>query len=172
MVEGEGMDDGKVISSNSVEETIAIGSMLGELLEPGDVIELTGELGAGKTHLAKGVAAALGVLSPITSPTFNIIYEYHEGRMPLYHFDLYRLDAESDLDDIAYWELLEDGGASLIEWGDKFPDSLPEDYLLLDLSADTDETRHICVEGVGERGRTLAEGLLANAAASGMEAHA
>lgn len=156
------------IVSNSVEETIALGRLLGELVALGDVVELTGELGAGKTHLTKGVAEALGVFAPITSPTFNIIYEYHEGRMPLFHFDLYRLEYEDELDDLAYWELLEDGGVCLVEWGDKFPEALPDEYLGLDLSADTDGTRHIVVSGVGPRGEELARGLEKKCAEAGV----
>ena len=147
---------GMEFESHSVEETIAFGRELGELVMPGDVVELTGELGAGKTHLTKGVAEALGVFAPITSPTFNIIYEYHEGRMPLFHFDLYRLESDDELDDIAYWELLEDGGVCLVEWGDKFPESMPDDYLQIDLSSSSEGTRRIDVTAVGARGQELA----------------
>ncbi|MBN1192644.1 MAG: tRNA (adenosine(37)-N6)-threonylcarbamoyltransferase complex ATPase subunit type 1 TsaE [Coriobacteriia bacterium] len=114
----------------SPEQTEQAGMLLGPLLRPGDVIALAGDLGAGKTHLVQGVARALGVDEPVTSPTFNLLL-VHPGPLPLYHFDLYRLEQETELEDIGFYETLEGDGVSLIEWGDRFPRSLPADSLVV-----------------------------------------
>jgi len=142
------------------QETIACGRLLADAVRPGDVVELCGQLGAGKTRFTKGLAAGLGIADEITSPTFNLVYEYHDGRIPLYHFDLYRLDTASQLDDIAYWELLEADGVSVLEWGDRFPDSMPADYLQLTFTVDDDGARAIKVGSRGPRGEALAAALL------------
>ena len=121
------------VRSENVDETVALGKLLGDLLVPGSVVLLSGDLGAGKTQLTKGVAAALGVVEAITSPTFNIMYEHVDATsaIVLRHFDLYRLDDEAELDDIDYFGLLEDEAVSVVEWGDKFPDALPAEYLMI-----------------------------------------
>jgi tRNA threonylcarbamoyladenosine biosynthesis protein TsaE len=121
--------------SQSAEETVELGRELGHTLKPGDVVLLTGELGAGKTQFTKGIAAALGVRATITSPTFNLVLQY-EGvcaatgePVVLQHFDLYRLDDASQLDDIDYFGMLEQPDAiSVVEWGDKFAEALPLKY--------------------------------------------
>jgi tRNA threonylcarbamoyladenosine biosynthesis protein TsaE len=117
-----------VFITRSPDETVRAGEILAGILEPGDVVALTGDLGAGKTHLVQGVARGLGVAEPVSSPTFNLLV-VHPGRVPLYHFDLYRLERAEELDDIGFAEMLESGGVSLIEWGDKFPEELPGDHL-------------------------------------------
>ena len=111
--------------SHSVEETIALGHALGATLRRGDVLALCGELGAGKTHFVKGVAAGLGANAAVTSPTFTLIHEYIGGRLPLYHFDFYRLEAEDDALKIGLDEYLDGDGVCVIEWADKFPALLP-----------------------------------------------
>ena len=107
------------------EETIAFGHALAGTLEAGDVIALCGELGAGKTHLVKGLVAGLGAECPVTSPTFTLIHEYLGGRLPLFHADFYRLEEETDLMKIGLDDYLAVEGVVVIEWADKFPKALP-----------------------------------------------
>lgn len=115
--------------SRSTEETIALGQRLGELLQPGDVLVLTGDLGAGKTQLTKGIAAGMGIEDDVTSPTFNILMVYEGSQMPLYHFDLYRLDDPDQLEDIGFYDVLEGDGACVIEWGEQFAEQIGPDRL-------------------------------------------
>lgn len=149
------------LMSNSEEETIQLGARLAEHVQTNDVIVLSGDLGAGKTQFAKGFAAGLGVSDDITSPTFNILLEYVGAELPLLHFDLYRLDEPEELDDIDYFGLLESGGVSLVEWGDKFPEHMPSDYLLIQIRV-VDDARRFEIQGFGQRGTQLAEALLPN----------
>ena len=112
--------------SESVETTIAFGRELGVTAKRGDVFALVGELGAGKTQLAKGIAAGIGTSADVTSPTFTLIHEYTGGRLPVYHFDFYRIESPTEaarlgLDDYFYGE-----GLCVIEWADRFPELLPE----------------------------------------------
>ena len=104
---------------------MAHGRALGATLRRGDVLGLCGDLGAGKTHFVKGLAAALGANADVTSPTFTLIHEYIGGRFPLYHFDFYRLDDEDDALKIGLDEYLDGDGVCVIEWADKFPGLLP-----------------------------------------------
>lgn len=106
--------------TQATEETIALGERLGALLQPGDVLVLTGDLGAGKTQLTKGIAAGMGIEDDVTSPTFNILMVYDGAEMPLYHFDLYRLDDPDQLEDIGFYDVLEGDGVCAIEWGEQF----------------------------------------------------
>jgi tRNA threonylcarbamoyladenosine biosynthesis protein TsaE len=130
------------IDVHDVEETRHVGEVLGGLLPPGSVLLLTGDLGAGKTQLTKGVARGMHIEDEITSPTFNICLVHDAGAGDgrcLQHFDLYRLEDEAELDDIDYFGMLEhDDAVSVVEWGDKFPQALPEDYLAIELSAEGD----------------------------------
>ena len=107
------------IHTESPLATRSCGAAVAPLLRAGDVLLLCGDLGAGKTQLTKGIAEGLGVAEPVTSPTFNILL-VHEGRIPLYHFDLYRLERAEQLEDIDYWGTLEGDGVSVVEWGDRF----------------------------------------------------
>ena len=109
----------------SVEETIALGKTLAASLRRGDVLALCGGLGAGKTHFIKGVAAGLESADMVTSPTFTLLHEYLGGRLPLYHFDFYRLDDEDEALRIGLDEYLDGDGITAIEWADKFPALLP-----------------------------------------------
>ncbi|MCL1890766.1 MAG: tRNA (adenosine(37)-N6)-threonylcarbamoyltransferase complex ATPase subunit type 1 TsaE [Coriobacteriia bacterium] len=124
------------VMTQSAEETFAFGVELGRLVQAGDIIILTGDLGAGKTQLAKGIAQGLGITEPITSPTFNLMLVYKAADKTLQHFDLYRLEAAEQLDDIDYFGCLESDAISLVEWGDKFSQALPEDYLEVSLDLD------------------------------------
>ncbi len=116
-------------TTENAEETIEIGEQLSAKCKAGDVIVLSGDLGAGKTQLAKGFAKGLGVTDEITSPTFNIMSEYKGTKLDLLHFDLYRLETPKELDDIDYFANLESGAVCLVEWGDKFEDVMPKNYV-------------------------------------------
>lgn len=130
-------------------DTDALAAKLAPLLEPGDVILLSGDLGAGKTRFVQGVARALGISGEVSSPTFNILLTYDEGRLPLNHFDLYRLDAPEDLEDVGYWETLEGDGASFVEWGEKFPSEAPDDYVDVHIAVDPAGVRTLTAHAVG-----------------------
>jgi tRNA threonylcarbamoyladenosine biosynthesis protein TsaE len=111
--------------SQSADETIAYGHAHAATLRRGDVLGLCGDLGAGKTHFVKGLADALGTAATVTSPTFTLIHEYLGGRLPLYHFDFYRLDDENEALKIGLDEYLDGDGVCVIEWADKFKNLLP-----------------------------------------------
>jgi tRNA threonylcarbamoyladenosine biosynthesis protein TsaE len=142
--------------SASPEQTEGFGEVIGTLLCPGDVVLLTGDLGAGKTQFTKGLARALGVSQAITSPTFNLVHEYAAtGDVTLRHFDLYRLEDVGELDDIDYFGLLESDAISVVEWGDRFPSALPLEHLLVVFELIDDQTRALCLDGAGTRGTCL-----------------
>jgi tRNA threonylcarbamoyladenosine biosynthesis protein TsaE len=135
-------------------ETRDAGERLASELTDGDVLVLCGDLGAGKTAFVRGIARGLGYDDPVTSPTFNILVA-HEGPLRLNHFDLYRLDEASQLEDVDFWGVIEGGGVTAIEWGDRFPSALPPEYVeiaIVFLDADAREFR---VQGVGVRGERL-----------------
>lgn len=102
-------------TSNSVQETKDFAAKFAQSLKPGDVVCLQGDLGAGKTQFVQGVAAYLGIQESVVSPTFNILLQYEDGKLPLYHFDLYRLNNIDELEDIAFYETVEADGLSFIE---------------------------------------------------------
>ena len=114
----------KSFRTGSREETIALGERLGRTLRSGDVLVLTGDLGAGKTQLTKGIAAGMGVTDDVTSPTFTIEMVYEGAEMPLYHFDLYRLDDPDQLEDTGIFDVLGADGVCSIEWGEQFADEI------------------------------------------------
>lgn len=132
-----------------------LGEALGQATRADDCIVLTGDLGAGKTQFAKGFAKGLGVDDEVTSPTFNILSEYVGDELPLLHFDLYRLDDDADLIDIDFFGLLESGGVCLVEWGDKFPEAMPDDRLDVEIRVGDDGERSITFAGRGTRGSQL-----------------
>ena len=120
--------------SESPEATWSVGEFVGKRLKAGMVLCLTGDLGAGKTLFTKGVAAGLGVKADVTSPSFTLMNLY-DGRLPVAHFDLYRLDDGGDLDEIGFYEYADEPvGVAIIEWADKFPEALPPHHLLVVLS--------------------------------------
>lgn len=116
--------------TGSADETVRLGRILGSLLTRGDFVALIGDLGSGKTQFAKGVAEGIGVerASAITSPTYTLLNTY-DGRIPLYHFDLYRLSGDADVADLGFHEYFHGQGASLVEWADRLEEELPEEHL-------------------------------------------
>ena len=131
--------------TSSAQETIELGQKIGNLLKKGDIIALQGTLAAGKTTITKGIASALGVKDEITSPTFCLISEY-EGKMPLYHMDVYRLEGGDDFINLGVEDLIYGNGVSLIEWSEKIMNELPKKTIILKLEP---------VEGTDERNITL-----------------
>lgn len=126
----------QVERSQSPDDTRRVAAELARGLGDGDVVLLDGDLGAGKTQFAQGVAAGLGVTEPVTSPTFNIMFEYTSGRVPLYHFDLYRLDDASQLEDVDFYGVTDSStpGVALVEWASMFPDEMPENAVHVRIS--------------------------------------
>lgn len=114
-----------VIESNSPEETLALGHRLGREAKPGDVYTLIGDLGVGKTVLTQGIAEGLDILEPICSPTFTIVQVYEGGRMPFYHFDVYRIGDIEEMDEIGYEDYFYGDGLTMIEWANLIEELLP-----------------------------------------------
>lgn len=137
--------------------TKQLAATLATHLRPDDVVVLIGDLGAGKTQFVQGVADGLGINAQVTSPTFNIQISYEGGRLPLHHFDLYRLEQEEELDDIGFYDTIESGGVSFLEWGDKFPGALPYSYLEIEIRKDDEnpDGRIIYAHAYGESCRQL-----------------
>src|SRR5207249_9263871 len=131
--------------------TEAFGRRLGGLLFPGAVVALVGPLGAGKTHLARAIAAGLGVPDPrvVTSPTFVLIQEY-AGRLPVYHFDAYRLRGEGEFFDLGAHEYFDGGGVCLVEWADRVRGCLPPEHLRVELTVTGETSRRATVTATGE----------------------
>ena len=129
---------------SDLEKTEDFGRVFAESLMPGNVVALIGPLGAGKTTLAKAIAKGLGVTETLTSPTFTIVQEYESGRLPLYHFDVYRVSDEEELFEMGFEEYLHKGGVCLIEWADLIEDMLPPHTVTLKLSyGENDDERVI-----------------------------
>ena len=124
-------------------DTRALGHSIADALEPGDVVALIGDLGTGKTALTRYIAEGLGVKEEISSPTFTIIKEYRSGRLPLYHFDVYRIGGSEEFYDIGGEELLDGSGVCIVEWADIVADALPEDSLAVRLDYGADENERI-----------------------------
>lgn len=147
--------------THSADETRALAERLGRVLRAGDVLCLRGDLGAGKTTWTQGLARGLGVPShdPVNSPTFMLVAEHRTGRVPLYHFDVYRLDNSQGLYDLAFDEYLDGEGVVVMEWADRVADALPEMRLDISLTADTQDSRTITFTPHGARARQMLEAL-------------
>lgn len=132
------------VVTHAPQETAALAERLGAAAETGTVLCLVGDLGAGKTLFTQGFARGLGVTEEVTSPTFALMNQYC-GRLPVTHFDLYRLEREEELDEIGFYEFAEpSGGVVLIEWADKFPDALPKPHIRLEIErGDTEDERRL-----------------------------
>ena len=139
-----------IIETNSAAQTYETGFNMGRIVKPGQIICLEGELGVGKTVFTQGFAKGLGIDEPICSPTFTIIQEYKEGRLPLYHFDVYRISSPEEMDEIGYEEYFYSDGVCLVEWGNLFPVLFPEDTVYVTIKKNLDkgfDYRIITVEG-------------------------
>jgi len=134
----------KTIILKNEEETKNFGIDIAKKLKPNTVIALIGDLGCGKTSLTKAIAKGLNITSNVTSPTFTIVQEYEEGTMPLYHFDVYRINDEDELFEIGFTEYFHKKGVCLIEWADLVLDLLPEDTIYIYLSYGENENERIC----------------------------
>ena len=131
--------------TNSADETRALGQRLASRLQPGDTVILEGELGAGKSELARGIARGLGVTETVTSPSFTILNVYESGRCPLYHFDWYRLESEEELYELGMEEYLGGDGIAVVEWAERCPDAVPERCIRIRLEATGEQVREITI---------------------------
>jgi len=148
------------VATRSVEETRSLAAGMAPLAEPGDLIVLAGDLGAGKTAFAQGFARGLDVQEPVTSPAFVLVRTYEGGRLPLVHLDVYRLDHMQELVDLGISELLDDGAITLVEWGDAVIPALPPDFLEVRLeTADLPDDRRVRIRSVGPSWPPRAESL-------------
>ncbi|MDR1277187.1 MAG: tRNA (adenosine(37)-N6)-threonylcarbamoyltransferase complex ATPase subunit type 1 TsaE [Treponema sp.] len=138
-------------SSDSPEETIALGERLAGFLRPGSIVALRGGLGAGKTCLTKGIARGLGVEETLTSPTYTIVSEYR-GRVPLYHIDAYRLEGDEDFENLGGPELIHGEGISVIEWSERLPHSLPRNLMSVEITITGDQRRLFKISGMEQAG--------------------
>ncbi|MBP1890525.1 tRNA threonylcarbamoyladenosine biosynthesis protein TsaE [Clostridium moniliforme] len=139
---------------NSIYETTNLGNALGKLLNPGDIVCLTGDLGTGKTHITKGIAKGLGINENITSPTFTIVNEYDSGRIKLYHFDVYRVSDPDEIYAIGFDDYIFGNGVSIIEWANYIEEILPKDYLHIYIQKDLtkgENYRKIIITPYGEK---------------------
>lgn len=126
----------EVLESRSAAETFAYGKAVGEKAAQGEVYSLTGDLGVGKTVFTQGVAAGLGITEPVSSPTFTILHSYEEGRIPLYHFDVYRIGDVEEMEEIGYEDCFYGEGVCLVEWADLVREILPEDCIRIVIEKD------------------------------------
>ena len=132
--------------TNGAAQTEALGQVLGKILTPGTVIAYTGDLGAGKTAFTRGLARGLDIPERITSPTFTIVNEYEGGRLPLFHFDMYRLGSSDELFDIGWEDYLIRGGVCAVEWSENVDDVLDEDTIRIDIRrGSSDDERRITI---------------------------
>lgn len=147
--------DTLLVATASTAETEAFGARLAAVLTAGDVLVLTGDLGAGKTHLSKGIARGLGIGGAVTSPTFNIALVYEGGRLTLNHLDLYRIERADQLEDIDYFGTIEAGGVTLVEWGDRFAEVLELADVTVTITATGDDARAIQLTPLSARGTAI-----------------
>ena len=135
-----------IYTTNSPAETEALGFALGQVLKPGTVIAYCGDLGAGKTAFTRGLARGMGCTDLVTSPTYTIVNEYLSGRMPLFHFDMYRLRSSDDLFDIGWEDYLDRGGVCAVEWSENVADAM-EDAVSVKIEKTGEDSRRITIEG-------------------------
>ncbi len=137
--------------SQSVEQTQSLGARLGTRAQPGDVIALQGELGAGKTNFVQGLARGLGITEDVNSPTFILANEYWRGRLPLYHIDVYRIENAEEAEGFGLDDYLNGAGVTVIEWADRIRAALPHDVLWIELEYVDEHQRRICITPFGAR---------------------
>ena len=148
-------DSVTIIESYTPQETFALGERIGREAKPGQVYTLIGDLGVGKTVFTQGVAKGLGVTEPVNSPTFTIVQIYEEGRMPFYHFDVYRIGDVEEMEEIGYEDCFYGEGLCLIEWANLIEDILPEHYNRVTIEKDLQkgfDYRRIIIEEIGCKG--------------------
>lgn len=143
-----------VIETHDPEETFEVGRTIGMNAKPGQIYTLTGDLGVGKTVFTQGVAAGLGITEPVNSPTFTIIQEYEDGRLPFYHFDVYRIGDLEEMEEIGYDDYFFGQGICLIEWAELIEEIMPEKRIEVTIEKDLEkgfEYRKITIEERGEK---------------------
>ena len=143
-----------VIETHDPEETFEVGRTIGMNAKPGQIYTLTGDLGVGKTVFTQGMAAGLGITEPVNSPTFTIIQEYEDGRLPFYHFDVYRIGDLEEMEEIGYDDYFFGQGICLIEWAELIEEILPEKRIEVTIEKDLEkgfEYRKITIEERGEK---------------------
>lgn len=133
------INDIKEYESYSREETFQFAKALAEQAVPGQVICLKGDLGVGKTVFAQGFGAGLGITEPMASPTFTILREYHEGNLPLYHFDVYRVSDPDEMEETGFFDFVNGDGVTLIEWAELIEDVIPKDAMWVTIEKDTEK---------------------------------
>ncbi len=139
-----------VIETTTREETLALGAKIGEQALPGTVICVDGDLGAGKTVLAQGIAKGLGISEQVVSPTFTILQEYRDGRLPFYHFDVYRIEDPDEMYEVGFEDYFYGDGVCMIEWAELIRELLPEDHVHITIEKQMDrgaDYRRISIEG-------------------------
>ena len=140
-----------IIETENPEETFALGQKIGRAATPGQVYTLTGDLGVGKTVFTQGVASGLGITEPVNSPTFTIVQVYEEGRLPFYHFDVYRIGDIEEMEEIGYDDYFFGEGICLIEWAELIEEILPENRISITIEQDLSrglDYRRITIEGL------------------------
>lgn len=138
------------VTTDSASATQAVGRALARVVEPGAVIALDGDLGAGKTTFVQGFADEMGAVEPVASPTFVLMRAYH-GRLPIYHFDVYRLEGSAQLDDVGAEECFWGDGVSLVEWAERIPEALPPDRIDIVFAHVDESSRTLVIEARGPR---------------------
>ena len=128
-----------IIETKNARETYEVGEKIGRKARPGQVYTLMGDLGVGKTVFTQGVANGLGITEPVSSPTFTIIQEYEEGRLPFYHFDVYRIGCIEEMDEIGYEDYFYGNGICLIEWANLIEEIIPEDAISITIEKDLEK---------------------------------
>ena len=142
-----------LIETHSAEETFELGKKIGQNAKPGQLYCLTGDLGVGKTVFTQGLAVGLGITEPVNSPTFTILQIYEEGRIPFYHFDVYRIEEIEEMEEIGYEEYFDGAGVCLIEWANLIEEILPEEHIRIVIEKDLTsgfDYRTIKIEGNAE----------------------
>ena len=143
-----------IIETNSAQETYQLGEKIGKIVKPGDVFSLVGDLGVGKTVFTQGLAKGLDIEEAINSPTFTIVQVYEEGRMPFYHFDVYRIGDIEEMDEIGYEDYFYGNGVCLIEWANLIEEILPKNIKEITIEKDLEkgfDYRKITIKGIGEQ---------------------
>ena len=143
-----------VYETQSAQETFALGERIGRDAGPGQIYTLTGDLGVGKTVLTQGVAKGLGITGPVSSPTFTIVQVYENGRLPFYHFDVYRIGDVEEMEEVGYEDCFYGGGVCLIEWAELISELLPSDCIHICIEKDLNrgfDYRKITIEPLGDK---------------------